>query len=50
MLEGKTYPSTELILTPSATPETVLIDEGTIGRHGQQYAEGKHFPFLNGYI
>ena len=37
--EGKTYPGAELILTPPATPEPVLIDENTIGKHGQQYAE-----------
>lgn len=32
--EGKTYPGAELILTPPATPEPVLIDEVMIGRHG----------------
>jgi len=48
--EGKTYPGAELILMPPATPEPILIDEGVISRHGQQYAERIQVPFPNGYI
>ena len=48
--ERKTYPGAELILTPPATPEPVLIDEGLIGRHGQQHAERIQVPFSDGYI
>ena len=50
MPEGKTYPGAELILTPPATPEPVLIDESVIGRYGQQHAERIQVPFPDGYI
>lgn len=40
--EGKTYPGAELILTPPATPEPVLIDEGMISSMLNEYKS--HFP------
>ena len=38
----RTYPSTELILTPPATPEPVLIDEGMVSSMLNEYKS--HFP------
>ena len=35
--EGKTYPGAELILTPPATPEPVLIDEGIVSKMLNEY-------------
>lgn len=40
--EGKTYPGAELILTPPATPELVLIDEGMVSTMLNEYKS--HFP------
>ena len=40
--EGKTYPGAELILTPPATPEPVLIDEGMVSNMLNEYKS--HFP------
>lgn len=40
--EGKTYPGAELILTPPATPEPVLIDEGMVSSMLNKYKS--HFP------
>ena len=40
--EGKTYPGAELILTPPATPEPVIIDEVTVIR--MQCLYKSHFP------
>ena len=40
--EGKTYPGAELILTPPATPEPVLIDEGMVSSMLNEYKS--HFP------
>ena len=41
--EGKTYPDAELILTPPATPEPVLTDEGMVS--SSMLNEYKsHFP------
>ena len=37
--EGKTYPGAELILTPPATPEPVLIDEGMVSSMLNEYKE-----------
>lgn len=37
MLEGKTYSGAELILTPPATPESVLIDEGMVSNMLNEY-------------
>lgn len=48
--EGKTYPGAELSLMLPTTPKLVLIDEDTIGSHGQQYAERIQIPFPYGYI
>lgn len=42
VLEGKTYPGAELILTPPATPEPVLIDEGMVSNMLNEYKS--HFP------
>lgn len=38
----KTYPGAELILTPPATPEPVLIDEGMVSNMLNEYKS--HFP------
>lgn len=40
--EGKTYPDAELILTPPATPEPALIDEGMVSSMLNEYKS--HFP------
>lgn len=40
--EGKSYPGAELILTPPATPEPVLIDEGMVNNMLSEYKS--HFP------
>ena len=40
--EGKAYPGAELILTPPATPEPVLIDEGMVNNMLSEYKS--HFP------
>lgn len=40
--EGKIYPGAELILTPPATPEPVLIDEGMVSNMLNEYKS--HFP------
>ncbi len=40
--EGKPYPGAELILTPPATPEPVLIDEGMVSNMLNEYKS--HFP------
>jgi hypothetical protein len=40
--EGKAYPGAELILTPPATPEAVLIDEGMVSNMLNEYKS--HFP------
>lgn len=39
---GKAYPGAELILTPPATPEPVLIDEGMVNTMLSEYKS--HFP------
>ena len=39
---GKAYPGAELILTPPATPEPVLIDEGMVTNMLSEYKS--HFP------
>ena len=44
--EGKTYPGAKLILTPSATPEPLLIDENTIGRQVRQVQRLAPFGYL----
>ena len=40
--EGKAYPGAELILTPPATPEPVLIDESMVNNMLSEYKS--HFP------
>lgn len=40
--EGKAYPGAELILTPPATPEPILIDEGLVEGLLGEYKS--HFP------
>jgi len=40
--EGKAYPGAELILTPPATPEPVLIDDGMVSDLLNEYKF--HFP------
>lgn len=40
--EGKAYPGAELILSPPATPELVLIDEGMVSTMLNEYKS--HFP------
>ena len=40
--DGKAYPGAELILTPPATPEPVLIDEGMVNNMLSEYKS--HFP------
>ena len=40
--EGKTYLGAKLILTPPATPEPVLIDEGMVSNMLNKYKS--HFP------
>lgn len=42
--EGKAYPGAELILTPPATPEPVLIDEGMVNNMLNEYKS--HFLFF----
>lgn len=42
VLEGKTYPCAELILTPPATPDPVLINEGMVSNMLNEYKS--HFP------
>lgn len=43
--EGKAYPGAELILTPPATPEPVIIDESMVNQMRSEYKS--HFPKAN---
>lgn len=42
VLEGKTYPCAELILTPPATLDPVLINEGMVSNMLNEYKS--HLP------